>query len=234
MLPSPRSAPCCHRFGQVQASPALCPCEPRRPRVVKQAVAHDARSDTRPSALNLDLVRSALSGSEIRDWIFIFSPLHMDHVRQKKHQPTQSISCVPGRAPADAARDGRIHPLCIPAPVPTAKSGVETPQRVSGTGAQNYYNADDDDYYSILQPTSTTFYLGYTDNNSTLSRTINISCTKLELVALLLIALLFSYVCMLHYLQYVPKLHSMRFLIVRSTCKIQIMADPPLWRRGQS
>ena len=47
MLSSPRSAPFCHRFDQVQASPALCPCEPRRPLGETQAVPCGARSDTR-------------------------------------------------------------------------------------------------------------------------------------------------------------------------------------------
>ena len=47
MLPSPRSAPSYHRFDHVQASPFLCPCEPRCPRGEMQAVPCGARSDTR-------------------------------------------------------------------------------------------------------------------------------------------------------------------------------------------
>ena len=53
--------------------------------------------------------------------------------KQKKQSNTHTFSLVPGRARAGAARYGRIHPLCTPAPIPTAKPGPETPQRVSGT-----------------------------------------------------------------------------------------------------
>ena len=119
-----------------QASPALCPSEPRPPRGEMKAVPYDARSDTRPPALNLDLVNHALSEKVIPDWMFSFKPkqpLHLGHVWQKKHQPTQTISLASGRAPAGAARDGLIHSLCTPAPVPAAKSGAETPQPESGT-----------------------------------------------------------------------------------------------------
>ena len=35
---TPYSRASCHRFGQVQAFPALCPCEPRRSRGVERAV----------------------------------------------------------------------------------------------------------------------------------------------------------------------------------------------------
>ena len=38
---TPRSRPSPHRFGPVQASPALCPCDPRRLPGVKQAVPMD-------------------------------------------------------------------------------------------------------------------------------------------------------------------------------------------------
>ena len=59
------------------------------------------------------------------------------HVRlprkQKKQLLTQTISFVPGRARAGAARDGQIPPLCTPAAVPTAKSGAETSKQGSGT-----------------------------------------------------------------------------------------------------
>ena len=42
-----------------------------------------------------------------------------------------------------AALDGRIHPLCTPAHAPTAKSGAETPQRVSGMARAPYRPFDD-------------------------------------------------------------------------------------------
>ena len=58
-LPSLRSAPSCHRFGQVQASPALCPSQPRHPRGEVQAVSCDARSETRLLATSSSLPRSA-------------------------------------------------------------------------------------------------------------------------------------------------------------------------------
>ena len=59
--------------------------------------------------------------------------------QEKKHRLTHTISSlVPGRGLAGAARDGRIHPLCTPAHAPTAKSGTETPQRVSGMARASY------------------------------------------------------------------------------------------------
>ena len=42
----PRLRQPCHRFGPVQASPALCPCELCRPAGRNQAVTYGARSDT--------------------------------------------------------------------------------------------------------------------------------------------------------------------------------------------
>ena len=47
MLPSPRSAPSCRRFGLVQAPPALYPCESRRPHDEIQPVPCGARTETR-------------------------------------------------------------------------------------------------------------------------------------------------------------------------------------------
>ena len=47
VLPSLRSPPSCHRFDQVHASPAQCPCEPRRPRGELQAVPCGTCSDIR-------------------------------------------------------------------------------------------------------------------------------------------------------------------------------------------
>ena len=158
-----------------QASPALCPSEPRPPRGEMKAVPYDARSDTRPPALNLDLVNHALSEKVIPDWMFSFKPkqpLHLGHVWQKKHQPTQTISLASGRAPAGAARDGLIHSLCTPAPVPAAKSGAETPSESPARRAHNYNdNGDDGDNNARLKPTTTTttttattttFYFTYT------------------------------------------------------------------------
>ena len=49
----------------------------------------------------------------------------------KKQRLTQTISLVPGREQAGAARDGRISVLCTQAPLPTAKSDAETPHDVS-------------------------------------------------------------------------------------------------------
>ena len=63
--------------------------------------------------------------------------------KDNKHRLTQTVSLVPGRAWAGAARDGRIHPLCTPAHAPTAKSGAETPQRVSGMARASYRPFDD-------------------------------------------------------------------------------------------
>ena len=44
---TPRSRPSRDRFAPVQASPALCPCETRRPPRVNQAVPYGARAYTR-------------------------------------------------------------------------------------------------------------------------------------------------------------------------------------------
>ena len=48
-----------HRSGPVQASPALYPCEPRRPPGVKQAVIYCARSGT--TVVVFELVRTSIS-----------------------------------------------------------------------------------------------------------------------------------------------------------------------------
>ena len=58
--------------------------------------------------------------------------------QEKKDRLTQTLSLVPGRVWAGAARHGRIHPLCTPAHAPTAKSGAKTPQRVSAMGRASY------------------------------------------------------------------------------------------------
>ena len=64
--------------------------------------------------------------------------------QEKKHRLTQTLSSlVPGRGWAGAARDGRIHPLCTPAHALTAKSGAETPQRVSVMARAAYRPFDD-------------------------------------------------------------------------------------------
>ena len=63
--------------------------------------------------------------------------------KDKKHRLTQTLSLVPGPAWAGAARDGRIHPSCTLAHAPTAKSGAEMPQRVSGMERASYRPFDD-------------------------------------------------------------------------------------------
>ena len=141
MAPSPRSRRSHHRFGQVQVSSDLCLCEPRRQRGVKQAVSYGARSDTRPPAPNLDLLKSALSENIMDVLIFIFKPKTAfttpGHARlsgkQKKQWLTQTISLAPGRARAGSARDGWIHALCTPSSVPTANyGGQNAPARFHG------------------------------------------------------------------------------------------------------
>ena len=63
--------------GPVLPSPALCPCEPRRPGSVKQAVPYGTRLDTRPlsaSSSEPPSLRSALSGNIIIDLMSILKP----------------------------------------------------------------------------------------------------------------------------------------------------------------
>ena len=63
--------------------------------------------------------------------------------KDKKHRLTQTLSLVPGRAWAGMARDGRINPLYTLEHASTAKSGAETPQRVSGMARVSYRLFDD-------------------------------------------------------------------------------------------
>ena len=104
MLPSPGSRLSRHRFGPVQASPAACLREPRRPLGVKQAVPYGARSDTPPLSARLDVyfqVQTAL-----------ILPGHVRLPRkQSKHKLSQAISLLPWRARATEVRDCRIHHL---------------------------------------------------------------------------------------------------------------------------
>ena len=63
MLSSLRSAPSCHRFDQVQASPALCPVSPVAPAVRCKpcpVALVPTLGCSRPPSRNLDLLRSAV------------------------------------------------------------------------------------------------------------------------------------------------------------------------------
>ena len=136
MLLSPRSRRCRHRFGTVLVSPARCPCEPRCPRGVKQAVPYGARSDTRPLSASSSAprsLRSVLSGNLIpgtRLNIYFQAKtafIPPGHSRLPRKQMRQQL------IQASAGRHGarrRIPPLGTSPPVPSAKSGAETPQDV--------------------------------------------------------------------------------------------------------
>ena len=88
----------------------------------------------------------------------------LGHIRLSRKKISRSHPDDFACARDGAARDGQINPLCTLAPVPTAKSGVETPQRVFGTAPSHtkcklipdtYYNETNEDnaywyYYNIL------------------------------------------------------------------------------------
>ena len=147
MLPSPRSRRSRHRFAQGQVSPALCPCEPGRPRGVKQAVPYSTHSASRFESRSF---RSLCPEYNSRLDVYFPAKTALTppgrvrlSCKQKKQWHTQTISLVLGPAQASAARDGRIHPLCTPAHAPTAKTGAETPQHVSGMARASYRLFDD-------------------------------------------------------------------------------------------
>ena len=130
MLPSPRSRRSRHRFAQGQVSPALCPCEPGRPRGVKQAVPYSTHSASRFESRSF---RSLCPEYNSRLDVYFPAKTALTppgrarlSCKQKKQWHTQTISLVLGPAQASAARDGRIHPLC-------GEIRGRAPQRVSGT-----------------------------------------------------------------------------------------------------
>ena len=142
MLPSPRLRRSRHRFGQVQASPALCPCETRRPCGVKHAVSYGARADTRSlscSRSERHLLRSVPSANIIPDCIHIFKPKRPLHFPAKSGYPASTgsngsprpfRSWLDERGPARPETAGSIH--CAPRPpYPWRICGAEPPQNVS-------------------------------------------------------------------------------------------------------
>ena len=109
---------------------------------------------SRPPGRNLDLLRYALSGIIISQYILVFqqngpyiSRARLVIPQERKHRLTQTLSLVPRRARARAAGERRF-PL-VPCHVPTARSGDESPQggapaipTLVGGDEKSTYNAD--------------------------------------------------------------------------------------------